>query len=652
MPQRISLDGEWELTWMEYGGTLASPPPTFHNKRIAGTVPGDVHLDLARAGILPDLFVGTNADAANWVERKDWWYSCEFETPLNSEGKEALLVFHGLDCFATVWLNGELVGKSDNMFIRHEFPVTGKLNPRGANRVVVRLASPAFSIKTDPGHKPLVWSPERLFCRKAQMSFGWDIAPRIMTTGIWRPVELVLVDTARISNVRVRTWKIEEDLAILTVETEVEWLAPDSGTGRVQGRIGKQEWTTDLALNPGFNTTVKEVMVENPQLWWPLGYGEQNLCDVTVQLEVDDKKVDRYEGTTGIRLVELVQEPQPSGATSFFFRCNGRDIFITGLNWTPLDAIFARITPEKTTKALELIAELGCNMVRVWGGGIYDGPHFYDECDRLGILVWQDFMMACGWYPQTDEFGKVLATEARQVVRDLRNHPSIAIWAGDNENDAFYPELVKDNRMTRQVLAGVCDELDPDRPYVPSSPYSPSGGDPNGATDGDWHGYAHGEDYHVDWIWNLKARFVSEFGHLSLPSLDLIRKYFPAGTEWPLTGPVWRYHSADTIRYDSFRGPDRILKSLKAGGKPDPRDITEAVNASQELQAEAVGAWIERYCLDPEFGGFMLWNVSDCWPQQSDAVTDYDLTPKLVCKKLAELFGRLRREHQTILIKK
>jgi len=652
MPEHISLDGEWELTWMEYEGTLESPPPRFHNKRIPGLVPGDVHLDLARAGMLPDLFVGTNVDAANWVERKDWWYACEFEMPLDSEGKEAFLVFHGLDCFATVWLNGELVGRSENMFIRHEFPVTGKLNLRGANRVVVRLASPAFSIKTDPGHKPLVWSPERLFCRKAQMSFGWDIAPRVMTAGIWRPVELVLVDEARITDVRTRTRKIGGALAEVSVETTVEWLAPDSGDGVLRGGFGDVAWETPVRLNPGMNTFTREIRVTNPRLWWPLGYGEQELYDVTVTLEADGLTLDRRVTRAGIRTIALVQEPQPSGATSFFFRCNGRDIFITGLNWTPLDAIFARITPEKTTRALELIAGLGCNMIRVWGGGIYDGAHFYDECDRLGILVWQDFMMACGWYPQTDEFGKILEHEARQVVRTLRNHPSIAIWAGDNENDAFYPELVKDNRMTRQVLAGVCEDLDPDRPYVPSSPYSPSGGDPTSQTDGDWHGYAHGEDYHVDWIWNLKARFVSEFGHLSLPSLELIRRYFPAGTEWPLTGPVWRYHSADTIRYDSFRGPDRILKSLKASGKPEPKNITEAVAASQELQAEAVAAWIERYSADPEFGGFMLWNVSDCWPQQSDAVTDYDLTPKLVCKKLAELCERLRREHQTILIKK
>ncbi|KKM20055.1 hypothetical protein LCGC14_1649390, partial [marine sediment metagenome] len=347
----------------------------------------------------------------------------------------------------------------------------------------------------------------------------------------------------------------------------------------------------------------------------------------------------------GIRTIELVEEPQASGATSFGFRCNGTDMFITGLNWTPLDAIFTRVTDEKVTRTLEALAGIGCNMLRIWGGGIYESPHFYDECDRLGIMIWQDFMMACGWFPQTDEYAAKFDAEGRQIVRDLRGHACIALWAGGNEIDAFYPDLIDSNRLTRQVLAGVCGELDPDTPYVPSSPYSPADANPNIQSEGDMHWYGHGQNYREARGWEIRCRFMSEFGHLSLPSMDVIREYFPPGTQWPLDSAVWRHHAADTIRVPRFRGAEKILQSLAACGIDPPRTIEEAVQVSQKLQAEACCAWIERWAEDPEFLGLLLWNVADCWPQQSDSVIDYGGHPKLIFQQLGALFERLRGRH-------
>jgi beta-mannosidase len=356
-------------------------------------------------------------------------------------------------------------------------------------------------------------------------------------------------------------------------------------------------------------------------------------------------KLDERKLRTGLRSIELVQEPQPSGATSFRFRANGRDVFVTGLNWTPLDAIFARITPERITAALEALAGIGCNMLRVWGGGIYEGEHFYAECDRLGIMIWQDFMMACGWYPQSDEFAARIEAEARQVVRDLRNHPCMALWAGDNECDmGVSPEEASRNRVNREVLPRVCRELSPEVPCVPTSPWSPSGAHWSSQTEGDFHCYSHGKDWRKSELWESRCRFMSEFGRLSLPSVQLIRKYFPKGTEWPLTSAMWKYHGTDTTRTGYFRVTDKILDELKAAGRPEPKNIREAVKASQELQAEGVLELIEHYCADPEFGGFLLWNVSDCWPQQSDAVTEYGGRPKPIFRKLAAAFRNARRE--------
>ncbi|HOX06945.1 MAG TPA: hypothetical protein PK280_11125 [Planctomycetota bacterium] len=643
MRESISLDSSWQLAWTEFRGEVREVPKL--KPRLDAAVPGDVHLDLMRAGMLADPFVGTNADGALWMEQKDWWYRREFETPADLGGRRALLVFHGLDCFASVWLNGRLLGSAANMFMRHEFDATGVLRPSGRNELVVRLAAPAHSIRVDPAHEGLpIWSPERLFCRKAQMSFGWDIAPRLVTIGIWRPVELVLVDRARLTDFRVALVRFEGRDALARIEAEVEWLDAAAGEGRLFGTVGGASWEEAVALRPGRNSFSREVLVRAAPRWWPIGYGKPVLIEAAAELEAGGRKLDGRNMRTGLRSIELVQEPQPSGATSFRFRVNGRDIFVTGLNWTPLDAIFARVTPERITAALEALAKVGCNMLRVWGGGIYESEHFYAECDRLGIMIWQDFMMACGWYPQTDEFAAKLEAEARQVVRDLRGHPCMALWAGDNECDmGVAPEQANRNRVNREVLPQVCRELSPEVPCVPTSPWSPSGAHWSAQNEGDYHCYSHGQDYRKSDLWKARCRFMSEFGRLSLPSVQLIRKYFPKGTEWPLTSAMWKYHGTDTTRTGYFRVADKILDELRACGRPEPKNIREAVKASQELQAEGVLALIEHYCADPEFGGFLLWNVSDCWPQQSDAVTEYGGRPKPVFRKLGAAFRKARR---------
>ena len=530
------------------------------------------------------------------------------------------------------------------MFMRHEFDVSNQLSAQGSNHLVVRLAAPAFSIPMDAGHHPMAWSPERLFCRKAQMSFGWDIAPRLVTTGIWRPVELVLVDKACITDVWVDLHEVQEGDAHVRVEVEIQWTDKANGSVRINGRVHNTPWSAVAAMVPGRNVVATELRLKKPPLWWPIGYGLPSLIQTQTAVEVEGRCVDTHSRQTGLRRIELVRERQASGAESFRFRCNGTDLLVTGLNWTPLDAIFARVTPEQITHTLSGLAGIGCNMLRVWGGGIYEPVHFYEECSRLGIMVWQDFMMACGWYPQTDAFAAQLATEGEQVVRDLRGQPCIAVWGGDNEVDASYSTLAQSNRLTRQTLAAICRELDPKTPYVPSSPWRPSGAPTTwlSETEGDSHYYKHGTDYRAAHFWDIHPRFMSEFGHLSLPSLEVIRKYFPPGTEWPLTDPMWRYHGTDTERLGSFRGPERVLRALLACGRPEPKTIEEAVPASQELQADAVCAWIERYCQDEEFGGFLLWNVADCWPQHSDSVIDYLGNPKAVFARLGPLFERVR----------
>ncbi|MHB9023327.1 MAG: glycoside hydrolase family 2 protein [Armatimonadota bacterium] len=644
----MNLHEGWQVGWSEYGGGVASPAPDIAT--LPAEVPGDAHLDLMRAGVLPELYEGMNLDQAQWMEHKDWWYRCEFALPAGVDSRHALLVFHGLDTFATVWLNGRLIGQAANMFIQHSFPVGDALRSEGPNELVVRLASPLHSAPVDPDHAPLAWSPERLFCRKAQMSFGWDIAPRLVTTGIWRPVEVVFPDVARITDVQVTPLAFTDHDVRVRITVEVEGTADTISKAQLSGQIGVTPWKMEIALQPGVATALAEITLPDAPLWWPIGYGAPALLPVETRLEMGGRILDTHEFRTGLRHIELVTDPQPSGAQSFTFRVNGRDVFITGFNWTPVDAIFARITPEKLTRTLEALAGVGCNMLRVWGGGFYEPQHFYRECDRLGIMVWQDFMMSCGWYPQTEAFAAKLAVEAQQVARDLRGHPCLALWCGDNEVDAFYPELAAGNRLTRGIFADTCREIDPQTPYIPSSPWRPSGEGPVwiSSKEGDSHCWGHGKDYRDPFFMNVRPRFMSEFGHLSLPSLELIRRYFPPGTEWPLTNAMWKYHGADVSRVKWFRDAGHILRALEACGKPLPRTLEDAVPLTQEHHAEAVCAWIEQYCADPEFSGFLLWNVADCWPQQSDAVIDYLGNPKAVFARLGELFPRMRVEHTTV----
>jgi beta-mannosidase len=641
------------MGWSDYCADYPSLYLAATVAKLDAEVPGDAHLDLMRAGLLPDPYVGQNLDHTLWMESKDWWYRCEFPSPPQIEGKTTLLVFDGLDTFATVWLNGILLGRTDNMFIRHEFNVTGKLATGRSNELVIRLASPIFETKIDKEHSPrehilaehgpLLWSPERLFVRKAQMSFGWDIAPRLLTVGIWRPVTLVIADRGRLTDFWVMPVEFRGSDVLVRAEVEVEWFGRQMEKAQIRGKVHDTPWEISASPLPGRNTVTTQMLLKNPPLWFPLGYGKPAQIDISAELSIGGAVIDECTTKTGLRRIELVMEPMPSGKQSFRFRCNGAEMLVTGFNWTPLDAIFARITPQRITQTLEKLHGIGCTMLRVWGGGIYEPAHFYAECSRLGIVIWQDFMMACGWYPQTDVFAARLDAEARQIVRELRGFPCIGTWAGDNEVDAFYPRLGRQNRLTRATLAAVVGALDPNTPYVPSSPYSPSGKHQSkDATEGDTHGYDHGADYRTSWLWNAHPRFMSEFGHLSLPSMETIRKYFPAGTDWPLDNAMWKYHGADTIHQGSFRGPEKVLLALKACRKGEPKTIDEAVRMSQALQTEAVSAWIERYCEDPEFGGFMLWNVADCWPQHSDSVIDYLGVPKDIFAKLGPLFERMQ----------
>jgi len=339
----------------------------------------------------------------------------------------------------------------------------------------------------------------------------------------------------------------------------------------------------------------------------------------------------------GVRTVELNQEKSIDGCRNFTVMVNSVPIFCKGTNAVPMDAFHCRDL-ERIPKFIELTRDTNCNMVRVWGGSVYEHDLFYDLCDENGIMVLQDFMYACAIYPQTVEFQQVVEKEAITVLKHLRNHPSIVIWCGDNENDMAYSECYdqtqspENNKLTRQVLKDVCQNHDGTRPYVPSSPYSPTPGCwYNSEYEGDKHFYRHGEYYKSETYLKDSARFYSEIGHLSLTNTESLKKFIPGDELWPVVRKSWDHHAGELQLPHSYQDRlGRIFQSIKNVFGALPDNLDDVVRASQIVQAEALKFWIERSRQRKfECSGILWWNMIDCWPGFSDAIVDYYYGKKL-----------------------
>lgn len=636
----LSLNGTWKMNWTEYlQNTKQYASRDFDDTSwYDAAVPGDVHLDLMKVGVIPDPYIGTNVDDILWMEQKDWWYRTHIKLPREWQLKEATavrLLFHGLDCFAVVYLDGNEIARHANMFVPLEVDVTTKLSAGNRSTLAVQLQSPILAPMDKPSRCSTPWGSPRQLARKAQMSYGWDIAPRLVTIGIWRPAELIFIDRARVREPWIRTLHIrtsECPSAVVRADIPVEILR---GAGNVtvvfefDGKIiGRAALNDEASLQQAsFEWEVKEA-----QLWWPNGSGKQHLYPYHVVVVAPDGTVlDERVGHFGIRTITLDRSPTPDGGHKFMFEVNGREIFMRGWNWTPPDALFASTTPERRKELLTLARDSGANMLRVWGGGVYEAPDFYDTCDRMGLLIFQDFMFSCSQYPQDDIFLREVAIEVEHVVKMLRSHPCLAIWSGDNECDALYdsPQEAQKNRINRQLIPALLKQLDPQTPYVPSSPHSPAARRYNDENDSEAHLWRHGETYLHPYFMESKPKFISEIGFLSLPDEEVLQSIFD-GREptWPPFDLTWQFHWSDCIRGRFFRGMAHLMRNVEACGLPPPRSLADWIEATQRLHAEALRKWVERHGARPECGGILLWNLCDCWPQMSDAVIAWPLRLK------------------------
>jgi len=655
----LDLNGTWQLTFGPQDASAPSTPAELAAcswPTIAARVPGNVELDLLRAGIIEDPSVGDRIYPLREFETYRWWYRREFTAPALADGERLELVFEGLDCLGTVWLNGREIGRTDNMLIAHRFDVTDHLHAGGVNELAVRIDSPILAARQrpcEPGEFTNNLNWESLAIRKAPHMYGWDILPRLVSAGLWRGVHLEVLPPTRWRSVYWATLKSDASRRTATVLLDWDFITDRRQVDDLRIRITLRQGTTirhqdEQAVLGTHGRAAFEV--RDVDLWWPRGLGAPALCEATCELlDSAGSVLALRRDQIGLRAVELrrtevTTETEPG---EFVFLVNGHKVFAKGTNWVPLDALHSRDT-QHLAAAVDMLLELNCNMVRCWGGNVYEDHAFFDLCDRHGIMVWQDFALACAIYPQDDDFAQRLTHEAEAVVTKLRHHPSLVLWAGNNEIDETYqwaglgadPNL---DRLSRRVLPDVVRRLDPARAYLPSSPYrGPElvrrGNERLKPED---HLWGPRDDFKGPYYTTSLAHFVSETGYHGCPERASLAQLLDPEYLWPWqNNEQWLTKAArghrDQHSYD-YRIPLMAKQiGILFGAVPDTLD--DYVLASQISQAEAFKFFIERLRIGKwRRTGVLWWNLRDGWPIISDAVVDYYGRRKLAYAYIARV---------------
>ncbi len=648
----VSLNGLWELS---YGPQTAEAPegpdaPALGSwPTIPGQVPGNVELDLMRAGVLSDIEKGSRVYETREFETYRWWYRRTFDTPKRASGDRVELVLRGVDCLAVVFVNGCEVGKCDNMFIPWRFDITDHLREDGLNQLAVRIDSAVLAGRRAPHEvfeqhfRRTGW--ESLHVRKAPHMYGWDILPRIVSAGLWRDVQIETVPPTHWRSVYWTTRSVSpgDRTAALLVDWDFETdrLGIDDLTVRIRIErnghgVHRSEWRISSTHE---RTTLN---LQDVDLWWPRNLGEPALYDATLELlDADGTVLDTHRSRIGLRSIELrhteISTREEPG--EFVFIVNGEKLFVKGTNWVPLDSLHSR-DARRLNEVFDMVVDLNCNMVRCWGGNVYEDHPFFDLCDENGVLVWQDFAFACGVYPQNDAFAAAVAREAEAVVCELRNHPSLALWAGNNENDMamMWGGLNMDpnaDRISRRVLPDVCRRFDPFRPYLPSSPYvGPEVFRRRGGQEIMSEVHLWRRPYPKDPFYTESAAaFVSEIGFHGCPVRETLEQMLGPDSLWPwrdndqwLTKAVRPLPWGEAYVYRIPLMAEKIEKMF--GAVPD--DLDEYILASQIAQAEAFKFFIEWWRIHKwNKTGILWWNLRDGWPIFSDAVVDFYNRKKL-----------------------
>jgi beta-mannosidase len=617
---------------------------------LPATVPGNVRADLLALGRISDPFYGLNNEDSQWVDEWDWWYRKALSLQLD-EGERAFLVFEGIDYLSAVYLNGIELGRHEGMFSRQVCEITDLLSgPFSESVVMVRIWGSAALPRPQLTAWQRAWDriistllprfepfPDRIGTLKCQMGFGWDFAPRLRTMGIWDDVYLVVARGVFIRDVFVQC-EIQgikdrgQEAESARVKLRLELDADRGQAVRAQVTVRRKNFATDerrfdldLTLSQGPQVEELELVIENPRLWQPWERSFPHLYEVKVDIYSPDPSapsapspLDSLVTTFGLRTVELVpNDNAPSNASPWTLVINGHPLFIRGANWVPVDALPGRARREDYAQLLGLAKEAGINMLRVWGGGLREKRAFYDLCDELGLLVWQEFPFACvffGHFSRHESFLGLARRECTAIVRQLRNHPSLVLWCGGNE---YSPRR---NRKLIETLRSVVAANDGTRPF---KDVSPDCGDSHNWRV--WHGKANLRQYRHD-----EARFASEFGLSSVPDLASLQKCIPTEHLWP-PGELWRYHHAEL---------GKLCRYARPWLKGEFASLTQFIEATQKAQAFGLQVAIEHFRRRKyRASGTLFWQFNEPWPAICWSLVDYDRRPKLAYHKLQQIYN-------------
>jgi beta-mannosidase len=610
-------------------------PSHIAEREIVANVPGCVHTDLLQAGLISDPYYDRNELDLQWIGYTDWEYRCSFTIDEELLSRVRVdLVCDGLDTIATIMLNGQTIGETVNQHLGHRFDVKSILK-RGPNDLAIRFRSAVNYAQEERdrlGELPRATAYELPynFIRKMACNFGWDWGPTLVTAGIWQSISLQAWDTARIAAVRPLVMAADARSARVDVYVDLERQRDETvrAHARLTGPDGRTHEISGEIYSGGHKLTLE---IPEPMLWWPRGYGEQPLYDLEVILyEADGALLDSWQNRIGLRTVNLRTAADEIGE-EFVLEINGQQVFCKGANWIPDDCFPTRVTPERYRQRITQAAEANMNMLRVWGGGIYENEAFYRVCDELGVMVWQDFLFACAAYPEEAPFDALVEAEARHQVIRLSPHPSLVLWNGNNENiwgyfDWGWQETVKDRTwglgFYLELLPRIVAELDPSRPYWAGSPYS---GTMDIHPNADSHGNRHVWD-----VWNMvnylvyrdySPRFLSEFGFQAPPTYPTLRRSIPED-QLAAESPAMLHHQK------ARQGNDKLNNGLR-DFFDIPEDFDDWLYLMQLNQARALTLGVEWYrSRQPVCMGTLYWQINDCWPVTSWACVDGYARPK------------------------
>lgn len=625
----IDLSGIWKCTLLST------------NETIPIKIPGDNYSALLEARIIPHPYKGQNELDVQWIGRETWVFSYLFNVDKSfiSE-KEIILHIDSLDTIAEIRINNIVVGQSDNMFIRHKYDVTNLL-VEDENEIIIILFSAEKTAEERskklhyeiPHTLSPVQSMHRNLVRKVQCHSGWDWGPCLMVSGIYGNIYLRADSIGRIDYFFTRILRLEGDKNLWKIFVTVELHSLKESN--IELRVDMSELdiskSIQMILNKGNNLAVIDLTIENPKLWWPVGYGEQHLYNLTVSTPVE-KQTKRI----GFREIEIITEGDDIGR-SMIFRVNGRDIFCKGANWIPIDALPSLQTSERYERLLSDAIEANMNMVRVWGGGQYESETFYKLCDEKGILIWQDFMFSCALYPTNPEFLASVEKEITHQVKRLKDHPCIAIWCGDNEDvgalnwfdvsmlnrERYLNDYIKLNTLIRNIVT----KIDPDRKWWPSSPcageddYSDNWHDDSKGDMHYWSVWHEGKPFEV--YYEVIPRFCSEFGFQSFPSLETVKTYAETD-QWDVNSLAMEHHQKN------INGNEIITNTITRYFKK-PDSFEEFLYLSQVNQTYAIKTAVEYWrSKRPICMGILYWQLNDLWPVASWSSIEYSGKWKLL----------------------